>query len=48
MKKVFSILVVLFVFFQLNAQRLPTSELLLWLKSDKGVDTLNGTVSRWA
>ena len=47
MKKALSVLVVLFVIFQLNAQGLPTSELLIWLKSDTGVDTLNGTVSRW-
>ena len=47
MKKVLSVLVFLIVTFKLNAQVLPTSDLLLWLKSDTGVDTLNGTVSRW-
>jgi len=47
MKKTLTVLVGLFVSFQLNAQVLPTSDLLLWLKSDTGVDTLNGTVSRW-
>jgi hypothetical protein len=27
--------------------QVPTSDLLVWLKADAGVDTLNGTVSRW-
>ena len=30
-----------------KAQTLPPSDLLLWLMADAGVDTLNGTVSRW-
>ena len=47
MIKAFSVLLVLFVALQLNAQGLPTFDLLLWLKSDIGVDTLNRTVSRW-
>src|ERR1035437_9246305 len=29
------------------AQTLPPSDILLWLRADAGVDTLNGTVSRW-
>jgi len=29
------------------SQTVPTASLQLWLKADAGVDTLNGTVSRW-
>jgi hypothetical protein len=30
-----------------GAQSIPTAGLQLWLRADVGVDTLNGTVSRW-
>jgi len=30
-----------------GAQSLPTAGLQMWLRADAGVDTLNGTVSRW-
>ena len=50
MKKLIYFLVLLLAGLLTNtskAQTLPPSDLLLWLRADAGVDTLNGTVSRW-
>ena len=44
----FLLILLLVATFSLAAMaQVPTSNLQLWLKADAGVDTLNGTVSRW-
>jgi hypothetical protein len=39
--------VILFISLSSAQPSIPTAGLQLWLRSDAGVDTLNGTVSRW-
>ena len=44
----FFLILLLVAIFSLAAMaQVPTSNLQMWLKADEGVDTLNGTVSRW-